>query len=317
MKAAIRGMLAAWILLAAASACGQTYELIGAGTGQILSGSGETLLMTGEKSQAQAYVRLILKGLGCAPAEASPTSASNRGGSTTGRTRAPLCRIRKLWLDPAGDGSPSGRAFVNALAEMLAKDGRVELLGRPKGAQSIFADTGEYRMEQQAEERAQEAKRKQAEQAQQAAEAAQEAKRKQAERAAEALRFAAAGRVGALRHYIAYVVESDCEDTRVDVTYDVGTDQTEQNTEYAPWAELVTYAPGSSYSLLAQKHDGSDYGSVSAEIYSVRLTRRQVDLWSSSSGSPISPIKRYGEQLREADSDSPYGIAGVSYSPRL
>lgn len=295
-------------------AAGANYELIDGKTGLPLGGSARISLMGDSPSDAASYARAVLSALGCRSGTPPKAPGGSPAGVGSGGAGSPPCKTERLYIDPAADGSQSGRALVGALEAVIAKDGRVHILADPAAAGALFVNAGRYEMEQRAAAAAQEAKREQAEQEQVAAEAVQEAKHEQAEQAAQARRFAAAGRVGASRHYIAYVVESDCEDKQVDVTYTVGTDQTEQNTEYAPWADLVTYAPGSFYSVLAQKHDGSDYCSVSAEIYSVRLTKGQVDLWSNSSGSPVVPIKRYGKQLREANSDSAYGIASVSYS---
>lgn|SRR5487761_107859 len=285
MKTMIKGVIAACLLLTGVSAHGQTYELIEVKTGLSLSGAGRMSLMGNDLSEVQAYARLILRGLGC--------PLANPTGRKTGQAQLLPCKIQRLYLDPVGDGSPAGKALVRALTKILAKGARVDLAGSLKDAQALFVDATEYEVERRS---------------------VQEATRNETEQA-EAHRFAAAGRVGRVARYIAYVVETDCNDPEVELTYDVGSDQTEQRMEYAPRAELITYSSGSIYLLSAQKHDGTDYCNVSTEIYSLTFTQKQVDLWSNSSGSPVSAIKRYGKKLREADSDMAYGIADVSYSP--
>jgi hypothetical protein len=288
--------LAASILLAVSSAKAQTYELIDVKTGLSLN-AGEISVLSDRTSDLEAYARLILNDIGCTPGRPAGDRLHSATGHQTQPARPSPCKIQKLYLDPVADGTPEGRALVRALTKTLAKSGRVALVGSRNEAQTLFVDAQEYEIEERP------------------GWAAREARREESSSVAD--QFVAAGKIGRPRRYIAYVVETDCRDPQVDLTYDVGSDQTEQNTEDAPWAELITYSPGSAYLLSAQKHDGSDYCAVSAEIYSVSLTREQVDLWSNSSGSPVSPIKRVGKKLREADSDSPYGIADVSYSPEL
>ncbi|MGH9430841.1 MAG: hypothetical protein ACRD3T_04805 [Terriglobia bacterium] len=290
---------------------GHNYALVDLRTHSPLSGSVRIASLSNSLSNISEYARLVLGGMGCAASGLAQGSQSGGAGRNGAHGHLSSCKLHKLYIDPAADGTPEGKALVEALTKALVTDGRVDLVASRNDAEALFVELTKYKIELKAAEAAEEAKREEAQQAQWAAQAKQEAEREDA----AARRFAAAGKVGRPRPDIAYVVETDCDNAKVDLTFDVGTDQVEQKTEDAPWAELITYAPGSSYYLSAQKHDGSDYCSVSAEIYSVSFTRKQVDLWSKSPGSLVLPIKRFGKKLREADSDSAYGIAGVSYSP--
>lgn len=80
-------------------------------------------------TEAPAYASRILRDLGCkVQKETAPRSITYHG----------PCKYQTLWIDPAGDGSPSGRELMKALAADLAKSNTVELVGTKEQAQAAF-----------------------------------------------------------------------------------------------------------------------------------------------------------------------------------
>jgi len=247
-----------------------------------------------ELSDVPAYVDLILAYLGC-PAAAQPGSSGESHPNQASPLATPRpCKFRKLYIDAVADGSPKGRAFAQALTESLTKSRRIELTGNPKEADALFICGDELAAYRRKE--------------------ADEAKRQEAKEVD--VRLAAAAGSGKPNRYISYVVESDCEDAGVDVTYGAGSGQTEQRTEQAPWLTVIPYSSDAFYYLAAQKHDGS-ICEVNAEMYSVNLTHGQLEiLISAGSDEAVSYVAQHGHDLREASSDTGYGIASVSWSAR-
>jgi hypothetical protein len=109
-------------------------------------------------------------------------------------------------------------------------------------------------------------------------------------------------------------VETECDDKGADLTYGPGYGESEQDTVTAPWATLVPYSAGTDYYVAAQKHDGSECD-IGAEIYQLSLTMDQAaDLSALPGRDETSYIRDHGTQLREASSDTSYGIAEVSWA---
>lgn len=119
---------------------------------------------------------------------------------------------------------------------------------------------------------------------------------------------------GKRRRYIAYLVDTDCDNRKSDLTYSAGPGETQQETASSPWVSLAPYFARTVYYLAAQKHDPSTCD-ITAEVYGLRLTSAQSeDLDGLTERDQASYIRGHGTRLREATSDAAYGVAQVSWT---
>lgn len=257
------------------------WELVDTKTSEILGDYEAMEEMSNDLSQLPMYDRLILDGLGCA----SQSSAGRRAKDVPNQKRSGAysapCKIQNLYIDPAADGTPSGRALAAHLMKSLQRGGVLKLVSDRKDANAIFACRDELNEMAASHTRA---------------------------------RLAADASSGTPLTFISYIVESGCDDKGADLTYSPGNGESEQDTVAAPWATLVFYSPRTNYYVAAQKHDGSECD-ISVGIYQLSLTMDQADDLRALPGrDETSYIRDHGTQLREASSDTGYGIAEVSWA---
>jgi hypothetical protein len=175
-----------------------------------------------------------------------------------------------------------GRNLATAIIKAVEKDGRVKLVANRKEADAVFACHDELVEVKTSEKMAQ---------------------------------LATDPAAGSPHRWVAYVVENlSCDDSEADLTYRAGEGETEQRRVKMPWAMLIHYADGTFYSLTAQKRDNSDCG-ITAAIDDIKLTNGQAEfVLGLYQRDLVLFLHRRANQLREAMSDTPYGIAGVDYA---
>jgi hypothetical protein len=257
------------------------WELVDTKTSQLLGDYASMEGLGNNLSDTPTYERFIMDGLGCSPRAGSGGSSPGSLGRGRHGERAGGCKIASLYIDPAADGTPSGRALAAAVAKALKESGRVKLVTNRKDADAVFACHDELNEATASRIRA---------------------------------RMAADATSGRQWHYIAYVADGDCGDKEADITYRSGNGETEQETVTVPWANLALYAAGTNYYLAAQKHDSS-ICEISVEIYSIDLTTGQAsDLEGLGRRDQVSYIHDYGSRLRTAISNSGYGIAEANWT---
>jgi hypothetical protein len=97
------------------------WELVDTKTGEILGDYEAMQAMSNDLSQVPTYDRLILNGLGCSSQSSAGTRAKDMPNQKRSAAHSASCKIQKLYIDPAADGSPSGRALAAQIMKSLQK----------------------------------------------------------------------------------------------------------------------------------------------------------------------------------------------------
>ena len=89
--------------------------------------------------QRQTLVGSVAIILAFAPYAASQINPT-MGNTSVKQASARPCRYERLWIDPAGDGTPEGRSFSASIRENIAKTNKLQMVEKKEEAQITFSD---------------------------------------------------------------------------------------------------------------------------------------------------------------------------------